>query len=336
MRPLLQAVSATAVIEVGADQGDHTVLLQDHLREHGGHLHVIETSVSTALADRIDHSVTTVLQGSSLQQLARTPVADVVLIDGDHNHHTVSGELRLIAATAAAQDRPAPLVLLHDVCWPYGRRDMYYDPDRIPDDRRRPYGRGGMHPGSPDLHDPPAIGLGFANAVHEGAPRNGVLTAVEDFVVSEDGWRLTVLPAIHGLGILATQQRIDQTPALSAILDALTRHPIVCDAVALVEQQRLVTLQQVMEEAWAKALAEREVAALQDQLAEQRTAAAAAEAAHGKLQDRLRQADAHAAALSAQVEEIRRSRTYRVAVGARTALDRLHALRSAQRDRGQR
>ena len=34
---------------------------------------------------------------------------------------------------------PLPLLIMHDVCWPYGRRDLYYAPERIPEEFRQPY-----------------------------------------------------------------------------------------------------------------------------------------------------------------------------------------------------
>jgi hypothetical protein len=119
-------------------------------------------------------------------------------VDGDHNYHTVSEELRLVAA--AAGDAP-PLLLFHDVCWPHGRRDDYFAPDRIPAGRRRPIAEGGgLHP------DEPGIRFGAlpyrAAAAREGGPGNGVLTAVEDFVAERDGLRLAVVPAFFGLGVV--------------------------------------------------------------------------------------------------------------------------------------
>jgi hypothetical protein len=39
-------------------------------------------------------------------------------------------------------------------------------------------------------------------AAREGGPRNGVLTAIEDFVEARDGLRLAVVPAFFGLGVV--------------------------------------------------------------------------------------------------------------------------------------
>ena len=60
----------------------------------------------------------------------RSTLADVVVIDGDHNYYTVSEELRLIGERAPGAD--LPLLLFHDVCWPHARRDDYFAPERDP------------------------------------------------------------------------------------------------------------------------------------------------------------------------------------------------------------
>ena len=39
-------------------------------------------------------------------------------------------------------------------------------------------------------------------AAREGGPRNGVLTAVEDFVEAREGLQLAVVPAFYGLGVV--------------------------------------------------------------------------------------------------------------------------------------
>ncbi len=42
---------------------------------------------------------------------------------------------------------PLPVLILHDVGWPYGRRDLYYTPETIPEEFRQPYEQAGMLPG---------------------------------------------------------------------------------------------------------------------------------------------------------------------------------------------
>ena len=77
------------------------------------------------------------------------PPMDAALIDGDHNWYTVYNELRLLARGAPGPPaRRCRVLILHDVGWPYGRRDLYYDARaRSPTEFRQPYAPGGMQPG---------------------------------------------------------------------------------------------------------------------------------------------------------------------------------------------
>ncbi len=134
-------------------------------------------------------------------QLPSGSVFDCIFIDGDHNWYTVFNELRLIDERALL--RPGGYVFLHDVGWPYGRRDMYYQPDTIPGEFRRPFARKGMVRGQSALADDGGINPKFLNALEEGGPRNGVLTAVEDFLALHPGkYRFCRVRHQVGFGIL--------------------------------------------------------------------------------------------------------------------------------------
>ena len=80
-----------------------------------------------------------------------------------------------------------PLLIFHDVGWPLGRRDAYYAPERIPEEHRQPLARDvGLAPGEPGTVaragcPSPASPPGRAG------PRNGVLTAIEDFLAEPRG-----------------------------------------------------------------------------------------------------------------------------------------------------
>ena len=119
----------------------------------------------------------------------------------------------------------APLLLFHDVCWPHGRRDDYFDPGQIPAEARQPTigAAGGISPGNPGV-DP--RGLPYPkSATHEGGPENGVLTAIEDFVAQREQVRLVVLPAFFGLGVAWHTAR-PYSGALTDLLEPFDRHPV--------------------------------------------------------------------------------------------------------------
>ena len=129
-----------------------------------------------------------------------------MLIDGDHNWYTVFNELKTVERLCAERSQDFPLVLLHDIGWPYGRRDLYYDPKSIPEEHRKPYDKKGMLPSVPDLVEEGGMNRHLNNAVREHEPKDGVLTAIEDFLgASQYALDLLELPGVHGLGILAPE-----------------------------------------------------------------------------------------------------------------------------------
>jgi len=219
--PLIEAVHARRVIEIGALRGDTTVRMLQRLGAEV-ELHVIDPMPQFDPAEHeqafpgryIFHL------GISHDVLPTLPPADVALVDGDHNWFTVYHELRMLAATSRAADAPLPLLVMHDVGWPYGRRDLYYAPSRIPDEFRQPYRQAGMRPGVSGLRPRGGMNLELDNAEHEGGPRNGVFTALEDFMAEHDRpLRLVVLPVYFGLAIVAEEEQIAAHAELGAILD---------------------------------------------------------------------------------------------------------------------
>ena len=96
-----------------------------------------------------------VIKSNSLDALASAdsigPASpfDCILIDGDHNWYTVFNELHLIRERALV--RPGGFIFLHDVDWPYGRRDLYYQPDTIPAEFRHPFAQKGIVRGQSEL-----------------------------------------------------------------------------------------------------------------------------------------------------------------------------------------
>src|SRR6266403_1986953 len=82
-----------------------------------------------------------------------------------------------------------PIVFLHDVTWPWARRDMYYSSSTVPADARHPSSdQLGVLLGRDELVDGGMRTPGlYSIALHPGGPKNGVLTAVEDFLSSPVG-----------------------------------------------------------------------------------------------------------------------------------------------------
>lgn len=218
---VLDAAKVRSVIEVGAYAGNLTQLLLLWAEHSGARIVAIDLSPQPELEQLArDHAELELVREPSLTALAQIEPADAVILDGDHNYYTVTEELRLIVRP----DAPAPLVLLHDVCWPHARRDDYYDPSLIPAEYRQPIAPGGgLHPlvkgvkqGALPYHFPAAT---------EGGPRNGVLTALEDFVSTRDRLQYAVVPAFYGLGVLWSKDAPDAVE-IERILQPWDRNPV--------------------------------------------------------------------------------------------------------------
>jgi SAM-dependent methyltransferase len=198
--PCLETAKARSVLEVGAYAGDLTRVLVDWAAGTGAHVAAVDPSPQPELvALNRERDELELVRETSLEALTHLPLADAVVIDGDHNYYTVSEELRLIAERAG--DQPLPLLLFHDVSWPHGRRDDYYDPELIPAEHRHPIAEGGgIFPGVPGTRPG---GLPYRGAAaQEGGPRNGVLTAVEDFVNARDDVAFAIVPVFFGLAVV--------------------------------------------------------------------------------------------------------------------------------------
>jgi hypothetical protein len=199
--PLLDAVSPASVVEVGADRGDFTRELLAWAGGDGASVTAIDSEPRLELLRLAEaNPELTLIRELSTEALSSLPLADALIIDGDHNYHTVSEELRLISGKAGASSA-MPLLLIHDIGWPHARRDTYYEPDRVPQANRQPLAHEVMvAPGEPGTA---SAGILFgAAAAREGGARNGVLTAVEDFLAASEGLRLAIVPAFFGLGVL--------------------------------------------------------------------------------------------------------------------------------------
>jgi predicted O-methyltransferase YrrM len=202
--PEIKRREQPVIVEIGLQAGQHSqALIKLASRKRGKHIG-IDPAPGRRIRVRmyLHRRTSTLIRKVSLQALPDLVkggiLADIVLVDGDHNYYTVSRELLLIDRLL----RDDGIVFLHDVCWPYGRRDLYYDPERIPEEWRQQYARKGVIKGQSRMVDEDGLNPELAKAVHEGGTHNGVLTAAEDFVASHHGWSLQVVEDEFGLGIL--------------------------------------------------------------------------------------------------------------------------------------
>lgn len=223
MLPVLEASGARSVAEVGAYGGDLTEVLVDWAEPLGVAVIAIDPLPQPSLEDLAERRPKLdLIRKTSAEALAEMELTDAFVIDGDHNYHTVSEELETIASRKGGAEMP--LLLFHDVCWPHGRRDSYYAPERVPDEQQASIvADTTLFPGEPGTG---GGGLPYPwAAAREGGPRNGVLTAIEDFADGQPGVRVAVMPMFFGFGV-AWHQEAPWAGAVADLVATWDRNPI--------------------------------------------------------------------------------------------------------------
>lgn len=239
VEPVLAATDARAIVEVGVDTGLLTERLVAWARDRGAKVEAVDPAPDLPDAGWIEEPLLTLHRARSLNVLGRLERVDVAIVDGDHNWYTVRNELLLLERRARRSEQALPVVVLHDVGWPYGRRDLYYDPESIPAAHRHPSSRNGMAPGSGELVDGGLNGH-LQNAIYEHGIANGVRTAVEDFLdESPQQWRLETAPGFHGVAVLAPAELVAGNERLATVLDDLTSAPFLASQAARLEEARI-------------------------------------------------------------------------------------------------
>jgi Methyltransferase domain len=233
--PIVETAQPRRLIEIGAEFGWNTAPVLEYCRRTGAKLEVIDPAPPPALlevlarypAEHVYH------RAKSLDVIPQIQPVDLVLLDGDHNWHTVYNELLAIFRGASEAGAAPPIVVFHDIAWPYARCDMYYTPLDLDPSARHPYADRGMLPGQSELTEN-GLNANFHNALHEGGPRNGVLTGIEDFIAGY-GKPLAFrqLPFFNGLGILVPEERM--TPALEALIDSFYSRESLLETVITLE-----------------------------------------------------------------------------------------------------
>lgn len=222
IEPVIRALAPRRIVEIGALFGGNTRKVLEACGE-GAVIHAIDPAPRfdpKTLQDEFGDALV-FHQGASLDVLPALPTFEAALIDGDHNWHTVYNELQAIEQKhPSAQD--FPVLFLHDVCWPYGRRDLYYDVSRIPEPARQPFKKAGIRLWRSELDEDGGLNSHFDNACAEGGEKNGVLTALEDYVAgSLLDLQVTRIPAYFGLAIVAATERLRAQPHVAKAIEDL-------------------------------------------------------------------------------------------------------------------
>lgn len=201
--PIIISLKPKNLVEIGSDTGINTLLILDYCVNNSGHLTSIDPfpsfdvdAVSKKYGKHFD-----MVQDLSLNVLSSITDCDFIFLDGDHNWYTVYNELKTIEKNFNQES--FPFIIFHDISWPYARRDLYYNPDDIPNEFLNDYAKKGIYPGKVKLVDEGGFNSNLYNAMYDNIPKNGVLTAIEDFL-NETHLNLTfkTINSFRGLGFL--------------------------------------------------------------------------------------------------------------------------------------
>ncbi len=170
--------------------------------------------------------------------------SDLVVLGHDPNWFKVLRDLEFLSLWANQWSQSFPVVLIHGVGWPYGRRDRYEAPASIPQHSLLPNRKGGVFPGVAGLLDSGGLFQNGFHARQEGGSRNGVLTAVEDFIAHGDHPPLSffMIPSHHGLGMLYPTTLTQRCPEMQAVLRRIRPNAKQFQALQHAETKRIQAL----------------------------------------------------------------------------------------------
>ncbi len=213
IEPVLGALAPRALCEVGVESGAFAARLLAWCRAQGCRYFGVDPAEvdDPDFLRNVTASGGRFIQSRSSEALPSLELCNAYFLDGDHNFFTVRAELAAIAQRTLVPDVAAgagPVIFVHDVGWPWGRRDMYYAPETIPAEDRHEFSLDlGVRPADDGLVDGGLRAPGrYAIAKRAGGARNGVLTAVENFLADAQAagarWEMFLLPVAYGLGVL--------------------------------------------------------------------------------------------------------------------------------------
>ena len=124
---------------------------------------------------------------------------DAIFLNDDPNWYTVYNELNLIKNN----NQEFPLVFICHNVFPHRRRDSYMNPEVIPNEFLNEYSKELIYQDLCLFDD-------FFHAVNENTPKNGVLTAIEDFIKENTEIGVLDIKFLNGITILYPKNTISE------------------------------------------------------------------------------------------------------------------------------
>ena len=196
------------IVEIGAENGYNTSALLDYAVRRHILLDTVDPSLPENAKQLLQSPQFRFHQTVSGEYLAGNDRYHVIFMDGDHNYETVLTDLETI--DRKRKQNCIKVIFLHDVCWPWAYRDIYYGPERI----KAPHPYDYNIRVSPYEEERSEQGLSsgnYATALAEGGENNGVLCAVENFLkTAGPRWRFKSFPVLYGIGVLYDVENFSQ------------------------------------------------------------------------------------------------------------------------------
>lgn len=149
-----------------------------------------------------------------LEALSTLNDYDAIFLNDDPNWFTVFNELKLIKLN----NHEFPLVFVCHNRFPHKRRDAYINPDIIPKEFLQKY--------SKDFsYNNIIISDDYYHAIDENTPKNGVLTAIEDFIHENLSIGVMEINLLNGISILYFKNSISHI-RLSKLFDEIEEYSL--------------------------------------------------------------------------------------------------------------
>lgn len=171
-----------------------------------------------------------IISGTGLEVLPNLNNYDAIFINDDPNWYSMYNELKLIKAN----NDEFPLVFICNNIFPHKRRDSYIDPNKIPPEFINEYSDNFSH-GNIKLKDD------FYHAVQDNTSKNGVLTAIEDFISENNSIGIMNIKLFNGIIILYPINSISQI-RLGKLNDEISKYRLDFDGLSdnFIENQLLI------------------------------------------------------------------------------------------------
>ncbi|WP_405269120.1 hypothetical protein [Methanobrevibacter sp.] len=155
----------------------------------------------TAIDINKTHAVIDTINGNPLEILPSQENYEAIFINDDPNWYTLYNELNIIKNT----NKEFPLVFICNNRFPHKRRDSYSDPDIIPQEYLQKNVKE-----LPICYNNKKIVIAddYYHACNEDTPKNGVLTAIEDFIAENPHIGILDMNFIEEITILCPKNTI--------------------------------------------------------------------------------------------------------------------------------